>query len=137
MDSIITGDESWFFAYDPKTKRQRSEWCGPNTPPSEKFRFQKSSVKTMLILFFDSKSVVHHEYIPEGQTVNATFYVQVLDGLRKRIARVKPEIWRDHKFFLCRDNVRPHTTAIVQQFLTKKGVAQLSCPPYLPDLSPP
>ncbi len=35
---------------------------------------------------FDSKAVIHHEYIPEGQTVNATFYVQVLDHLSKHIA---------------------------------------------------
>ncbi len=33
----------------------------------------------MLILFFDSKRCKYHEYVPEGQTVNATFYVQVLD----------------------------------------------------------
>ncbi len=33
----------------------------------------------MLILFFDSKSVIHHKYVPEGQTVNVTFYVLVLD----------------------------------------------------------
>ncbi len=49
----------------------------------------------MLILFFDSKSVIHHEYVPEGQTVNAMFYVQVLDRLCKRIARVRLEMRRD------------------------------------------
>ncbi len=32
-------------------------------------------VKTMLILFFDSKGVIHHEYVLRGQTKNATFYV--------------------------------------------------------------
>ncbi len=43
------------------------------------FQFQNSRVKTMLILFFDSKGVVEHEYLCEGQTVNATFYIQALD----------------------------------------------------------
>ncbi len=90
----------------------------------------------MLILFFDSKGEIHHEYVPEGQTMNATFYVQVLDCLCKRIVCVRPEMWRDWKFFLLRDNVQPHTAVIVQQFLAKKGVAQLSQPPYSPDLSP-
>ncbi len=78
---------------------------------------------TLLILFFDSKGVIHHEYVPEGQTVNSTFYVQVLDGLCKHIARVRPEIRRDRKFFLLHDNAHPHTAAIIQQFLTKKRVA--------------
>ncbi len=56
-------------------------------------------VKTMLILFFDSKGVIHHEYVPEDQKVNATFYVTVLDHLCECIARVRPEMWRDRKFF--------------------------------------
>ncbi len=46
----------------------------------------------MLILFFDSKGVIHHKYIPEGQTVNDMSYVKVLDHLCKCIVRVRPEM---------------------------------------------
>ncbi len=46
----------------------------------------------MLILFFNSKGITHHEYVSEGQTVNATFYVQNLGHLCKRIARIRPEM---------------------------------------------
>ncbi len=81
LDSIIIADKSWCFAYNPETKCQSFELCGLNTPPSEKFWFQKSRVKMMLILFFDSKAVIRHKYAPESQTVNATFYIQVLDCL--------------------------------------------------------
>ncbi len=88
----------------------------------------------MPILFFDSKDVIHHEYVPEGQIVNATFYVQVLNCLCKRIDSVR---WRDWKFLLLHNNARPHIAAIVQQFLAKKGLAQLSHPPYLPHLRAP
>ncbi len=86
----------------------------------------------MLILFFDNKGVIHHEYV-EGQTVIATFCVLVMDYL----SRVRPEMWRDRKFFLLHDNAHRHTAAIIQQFLAKKGVEQLSHPPYSPDFSPP
>ncbi len=82
LDSIITGDESWGFAYNLETK------CQSYTPPSKKFWFQKSRIKTMLILFFDSKGVIHHEYVPECQTVNVMFYVPVLDCLCKRVLPV-------------------------------------------------
>ncbi len=58
----------------------------------------------MLIFFFDSEGVIQHEYVPEGQTVNATFYIQVLDRLCTRIIRVRPEMRRDRKFFLLLDN---------------------------------
>ncbi len=120
LDSIITDDESWCLACDLETKRQSSEWCGPNTLPSKKIQFQKSGVKTMLILFFDSKGVLHHKYVPEGQTVNTTFYIQVLKSFCKHIPRLRPEMWRDWKFFLLHDNARLHTAATVQQFLAKK-----------------
>ncbi len=82
----------------------------------------------MLILFFDTKGVIHNEYVPEGQTVNAMFYIHILDRLCKRIARARPEMRRDWKFFLLHHNVHPHTATIIQQLLTKKGVAQLSHP---------
>ncbi len=77
----------------------------------------------MLIFFFDNKDVIHYEHVPEDQTVNATFYGQVLDCLCKSIARMRPEMWRDRKFFLLHDNARPHAAAIVQQFLGKRQMA--------------
>ncbi len=71
----------------------------------------------MLILFFDSKGVIHHEYVLEGQTLNTMRYVQVLDRLCKCTARMSPKMWRHRKFFLLHDNACPHTAAIVRQFL--------------------
>ncbi len=89
----------------------------------------------MQILFFDSKDIIHHKYVPEGETVNATFSLQVLDRWCKCIVRARLEMWRDRKFFLLHNNACLHTAAIVQQFLAKKGVVQLSHLPYPPDLS--
>ncbi len=69
----------------------------------------------MLILFFDSKGITYHAYVPESQTVNATFYAQVLDCLCNYIiACVRPEMWRDRKFFLLHDNAHSHTAVIMQ-----------------------
>jgi len=28
VNKLITGDETWCFAYDPETKRRSSEWVG-------------------------------------------------------------------------------------------------------------
>jgi len=35
--------------------------------------------------FFDAEGVIHREFVPEGQKVNAEFYVGVLNRLLKRI----------------------------------------------------
>lgn len=135
--NIITGDESWCFAYDPETKRQSAQWVGENSPRPKKLRFQKSKIKTMLIVFFDSQGIIHKEFLPPGSTVNAEFYKNVLDRLCKRIARVRPALWKDRSFFLLHDNAPAHTAAIVTQFLAKKMIPVLDHPPYSPDLSPP
>jgi len=39
----------------------------------------------MLIFFSDAEGVIYQEFVPEGQKVNALFYVGVLDRLLKRI----------------------------------------------------
>jgi len=39
----------------------------------------------MLIVFSDAEGVIHQEFVPEGQKVNAELYVGVLDQLLKRI----------------------------------------------------
>ena len=52
FNKIIMGDETWCFAYDPETKRQRSEWVGETPPRPKKLKFRRSRIKTMLIIFF-------------------------------------------------------------------------------------
>ena len=70
LDKVVTGHESWCFPFDPETKRQRSEWVGEHYPRLKKLRFQKSRVKTMLTVFFDSQGIVHKEFVQEDCTVN-------------------------------------------------------------------
>ena len=74
MSSVITGDESWFYGYDPETKQISSQWKTTLSPQPKKVQQVKSNVKTLLIAFFDIDGLVHHEYVPRGQTVNKEFY---------------------------------------------------------------
>jgi hypothetical protein len=48
---IIMGDETWYFACDPETKRESSEWVGEKSPQPKKLKFQRSHITTMLIIF--------------------------------------------------------------------------------------
>ena len=91
----------------------------------------------MLIVYFDSQSIVHKEFEQEGCTVNAEYYKGVLDRLISRIRRVRPALYRTRDFFLLHNNAPAHSTAKIRQFLTQKQVATLNHPPYSPDLSPP
>jgi len=89
----------------------------------------------MLIAFFDIDSVVHHEFIPPGQTVNGHFYVQVLQRLRDAVRRKWPDKWQG-EWFLHHVNAPNHTSLVVQQYLTEKRIPVITKPLYSPDLAP-
>jgi hypothetical protein len=69
---IVSGEESWCFAYGIAT----SAGAGENSPWPQKFRSQKSRLKTVLLIFFDWQGVVHKEFVPEGQPANSEFYTE-------------------------------------------------------------
>ena len=96
----------------------------------------KSKIKVMLINFFDQKGLVHHEFVPEGQTVNQHFYKEVLGRLHDRVRRSRRNLWENHSCLLHHDDAPAHTALNVGQFLASKQVTYLEHPPYSPDLAP-
>lgn len=64
---IITGDETWIYAYDPETANQSSEYRAKGEPRPKKARQSKSKIKVMLTVFFDYRGVLfHYEFLPPG-----------------------------------------------------------------------
>jgi hypothetical protein len=124
LNRVITGDESSFFEYDPETKRQSEEWHTPHSPRQKEARMSKSKVKTMVIICFDSRGVVHKEFEPPAVTVNQKYYLEVRGRLRKRVMRVRVETAAD--WILHHDNPPAHTALSVREFVAKK------CIPVLP-----
>jgi len=50
---VVTGDETWCFAYNLTTKHQSTAWVGETSPRPKKLRFQKSCMKTLLVIVYD------------------------------------------------------------------------------------
>ena len=46
----------------------------------------------MLTVFFDFNGIVHHEFLPRGQTVNKEYYLQVQRRLREAIWKKCPDL---------------------------------------------
>ena len=64
-----------------------------SSPRSKKARMHRSQVKEMLITFFDHQGMVHHEFFPQGQTVNQHFYKEVLTRLVNKIHQKPRASW--------------------------------------------
>ena len=135
QENIVTGDKTWCYQFDPETKRQSMAWCSPTSSRPKKSRLLKSKVRILLIAFFDNKGNIHKEFVPAGQTIIASFYQTVLNRLRHRIRRVRPELHRTGKRMLLHYNTPAHNAIRVRQFLVQKMVAVLDHPHYYPDLA--
>ena len=77
MNSIVTGDETWIYYYDPETKRQSSQWTTKGCR-STKFLRNWSTNKLMAIIFFDIHGILYCNLVPPGQTVNSIHYTDIL-----------------------------------------------------------
>ena len=89
-------------------------------------------------LFFDSCGIVHHEYAPEGQTINKEYHLEVLRRLRAAVHKTKkwPDMWRAKNFQLHHDNAPAYSAHVIQDFLAKNGMPLVRQAPYTPDLAP-
>ena len=90
----------------------------------------------MLTCFFDSRGIVHHEYAPEGQTINKEYYLEILRRLRDTVRRKRPNMWAAKNFQLHHDNAPAHSAHVVQAFLAKNSMPLIRQAPYSPDLAP-
>ena len=98
-------------------------------------RFQKSRVKTMLVIFFERGGAIHKEFVPEGETISAVYYKGVMERLLNRIRRVKLGVCESGDWFVSHHNAPSHNAKIVKQFLAHRNVTVLDCPPHPPNFS--
>ena len=89
----------------------------------------------MLVCFYNSKGINHHEFVPDGETVTRIFYLSTLEHLWMRIRPVRPKYSTPGSWFL-HDNAQVHRAVAIEEFLAQKQVCVLHHPPYSPDLSP-
>ena len=106
---VITEDKTWVFQYNPEMKRQSMQWKTAESPTPKTAPMSKSKIKGMLIAFFDQKSLVHHDFVPEGETVNQYFYQQVLICLHDRVQCSQQALWSDKSWLLHHDNASQHS----------------------------
>jgi hypothetical protein len=89
-------------------------------------------MKTMLIAFFDVKGVAHFEFIPQGQTVNQAYHMEILKRLRetahRKMLELCPNDWTLYHY-----SAPAHKVLSVKQFLGQKSIPEVEHPPYSPD----
>ncbi|GBM18903.1 hypothetical protein AVEN_137273-1 [Araneus ventricosus] len=117
LETIVTDDETWVYSYDKDAVVRMAHNVLSSTKEIMSCQIQKK--KVMLIAFFDNEGVVHHEFVPAGQTVNGPFNVQALKRLGEPIRRKRPAKWQGG-CSLHHDNAPSQTSIVVQTWLAEK-----------------
>jgi hypothetical protein len=112
---------------------QNNSCCEARVPLQKKERKKqkctwKENTVNHFVYYHD---ILHHKFLPVGQRVNWTYYLEVLMCLRDVVGR-PPEMWLLHH-----DSAPAHTALSMQEFFIKRSIHVLPQPLYLPDLSLP
>ena len=122
-------DGSWIYCYNPETKRQflveacRLSWT------------QEGQTEQIHPQTFDDPFFWQH-WVPNGQTVNKEYYVEVLREFKNIFRRKSPALFKSGQWHFHQDNALVENSILVTDYLIKMGIKTVPRPPYNPDLAP-
>ncbi|XP_031634629.1 histone-lysine N-methyltransferase SETMAR-like, partial [Contarinia nasturtii] len=131
--NIVTGDESWIYAYEPETKQQSTVWVFQSEDNPTKVVRARSVAKQMVACFFAISGHVATVPLEDRKTVNSDWYTtiflpEVFGELRKNNHR--------RRIILHHDNASSHKSHHTTEYLTAQKIELMGHPPYSPDLAP-
>ena len=129
LKKVITAYESQVYGFVIKTKDQSPQLKRPEKPRPKKACQIASNVKVLLTAFFDCNGLVHHEFLPQGRTVNKEYYVEVMCRLSEVIHQKRTELWKNQSWILPNDNASAHIPMLVHEFLAKNKTVIMPQPP--------
>lgn len=132
---LVTCDETWLYHYDPESKQESMEWKHMGSPRTKKFKASRSCKKIMATVFWDSKGIIHIDYLPHGTTMNGEYYASLLKRVRQSVKDKRRGKLR-RGVLVQQDNAPVHTSQIAMHAVKECGFEVLPHPPYSPDLAP-
>ena len=86
--------------------------------------------------WWDWKSVLYYELLPENQTINSSKYCSQLDQLKAALDEKHPELVNRKHIIFHQDNARLHVSLMTRQKLLQLGWEVLIHLLYSPDIEP-
>lgn len=111
------------------------QWLSPGEDCPTIVRIEHSAVKVMLVVLFDNRGMVHHEFVPNGLGIGGVIYAGILQHLLQAVQHHRRDV--RNQWVLLHDNAPAHRSVPAQNVLNTAGVESLPHPGYSPGLSPP
>ena len=132
---FITGDEWWFYYYQPEWKQLSKQWKRADSLPPTKLKQDKSERKVFYSFFWDYNDVILKQPMPAGTTITKTYYANLL------IDKLHPEVKERRRGLISagavlhHDNTSAHTSYYVLSTIHNWRYELLRHWPYSPDLA--
>ena len=124
LDALVTCDESWIYCYDPEFPVEAC-WLSQ----TQEGQTEQSTHKLLMIPFFDGTSMIYMHWVPNGQTVNKEYCIEVLREFRKRLRQKRPALFKSGQWHFHQDNAQVHKSILVTYYLSKMGIKTVPQPP--------
>ena len=130
---IVTGDESWIYAYEPESKPKSTVWVFQDEPNPTKVTRARSTSNQIIACFFGKTRDVAIVPLEQCRTINSEWYTTIIfpvvfQEIRKANSR--------RRITLQHDNASTHTSAQTTAFLSTQNIDLKSHPPYSHHLVP-
>lgn len=124
---LVTGDEKYVLFVNHTNKRQ---WLGRGETGILNVKSKVTEKKVMIAVFWDIHGIVYWEFIPEGTTMTAKTYCNILEKVALSAKK------RHDKVYLLHDNAKPHTALMTREKIMELEFRLVPHPPYSPDIAP-
>jgi hypothetical protein len=85
----VTCDETLVHYFTPKSKRASKHWKHTHSPPPKEAKAIVSAGKIMATVFWDSKDIIHVDFLTGLKTMNAQYSSILLNEKVKPVIRLK------------------------------------------------
>ena len=107
LKDFVIGDEIWVHYAEPETKAQSKQWKWAGSPPPKKCKLSPSASKGTLVDFWDLNGLLLAHFMPNGQTVSAKYYSEVISKKKKK-KKLKEKLKKSFFWMTMPSLILPH-----------------------------
>ena len=126
-------NETWIHHFTPESNRQSAKWTAAGESRPQRPKMQTLASKVLASVFWDAQSILSIDYLKKRRTINSEYYIALLVGLKKDIA--KKTATNEEESALFQDNTLCHKLIASMAKLHESHFELLLHPPYFLDLA--
>ena len=118
-------DETWIHHFTSESYRLSAEWTAAGESHPLQSKSQTSAGKVLASVFWDVQGILFIDYLEKGRTINSEYYLEFLERLKEKIARLQKTATNEEKVIFHQDNATCHKSiaSMAKKYITALRIA--------------